>query len=489
MTWKTRFKTQVSSGSDFPSDAMLWIKEVETFDSLDELKFSRSVYGKDFPDFEMPDAKIASALNKIIQNSQFKNEEQKAQKDYRFLRGRSDWRSWHTLDCADFFSVTQRDDNVKEFDTRFDEVLLSMTKIWSDEILESLYNLRIRESDQLKSILELYDLDIHQKKSNPDYQKLKTMVERRIDQKLRLRKHGKIESGVMGKSRKGATGVEGGKGTCYQWKEKGQCSQGDRCSFRHATQDRAQKPEHTAATLSEPTASWARSVSEKRSIRCKSNHGSMARQPCRYYSMVPSRELFVNIGIHPSANSIQQKRVVRREGDMCVFLHYKIDEQPNKKPKKGYFHQKEEKVKTKALWLFVKSVSQLGCVSQDSDALASQGTKEFRGNPMQKVLNAIQRVRFTKSTLRHASIRDKKGPSLGKIQVKPQHQRSPYAPKFEDRSHEKTGRLQRCAKGKAWNLAENMYKLKENDRLQSSHLQRSGFSQVPHQESRVRESL
>ena len=61
-------------------------------DSLDELKFSRSVCGKDFPNFEMLDAKIASALNKIIQNSQFKKkvslEEQKAQKEDRFLRGR-----------------------------------------------------------------------------------------------------------------------------------------------------------------------------------------------------------------------------------------------------------------------------------------------------------------------------------------------------------------------------------------------------------------
>ena len=51
MTSKTRFKTQVSSGSDFPSDAMLWIKQVEMVDSLDELKSSRSVFGKDFPDF------------------------------------------------------------------------------------------------------------------------------------------------------------------------------------------------------------------------------------------------------------------------------------------------------------------------------------------------------------------------------------------------------------------------------------------------------
>ena len=58
--------------SDSPSDAMFWIKEVEILDSLEELKSSRSVSGKKFPNFEMLDAKIASALNKINQNSQFK---------------------------------------------------------------------------------------------------------------------------------------------------------------------------------------------------------------------------------------------------------------------------------------------------------------------------------------------------------------------------------------------------------------------------------
>ena len=90
------------------------------------------------------------------------------------------------------------------------------------------------------------------------------------DQKLRLRNfdagHVRIESGAVVKSRKGLFGVEGGKGICYQWKEKDQCSQGDRCSFRHETQDHAQKPEHTAATPSEPTVSRGRSVSKKRSI-------------------------------------------------------------------------------------------------------------------------------------------------------------------------------------------------------------------------------
>ena len=50
------------------------------------------------------------------------------------------------LEYADSFSVTLRDDNVQEFDARWDEVLLSMSKIPSDDVLESLYNLRIRES-------------------------------------------------------------------------------------------------------------------------------------------------------------------------------------------------------------------------------------------------------------------------------------------------------------------------------------------------------
>ena len=40
------------------------------------------------------------------------------------------------LDFADLFSVTLRNDKVQDFDTRFDEVLLSMTKIPSDDVLE-----------------------------------------------------------------------------------------------------------------------------------------------------------------------------------------------------------------------------------------------------------------------------------------------------------------------------------------------------------------
>ena len=36
--WKIRFNTQVSSYSGSPSEAMLWIKEVEIVDAVDDLK-------------------------------------------------------------------------------------------------------------------------------------------------------------------------------------------------------------------------------------------------------------------------------------------------------------------------------------------------------------------------------------------------------------------------------------------------------------------
>ena len=65
-----------------------------------------------------------------------------------------------------------------------------MTQIPHDEILEGLYKLRIRESEKLKTVLELYNMEIHQKKAGPDYHRLKTMVKRGIEQDLRNKNFG-----------------------------------------------------------------------------------------------------------------------------------------------------------------------------------------------------------------------------------------------------------------------------------------------------------
>ena len=82
----------------------------------------------------MLDAKIASALRKIISNSNFRRsvsvEEQRAQKHFRFLR-------WKKIACMTFdtrgydaahglsalFNICLHDDDIQDIDTRCDQAL------------------------------------------------------------------------------------------------------------------------------------------------------------------------------------------------------------------------------------------------------------------------------------------------------------------------------------------------------------------------------
>ena len=218
---------------------MQWIKEV------DDLRSSSSIRGISMPNFEVLDARIASALNKIIHNSHFKRkislEEQKTQKEDRFLRGRQiayliyeQFRVTGTDDSVenytDLFTIALRNDDIQEFDSKWDGILLSMTKILPDDILEGLYKLRIRESEKLKTVLELYDLETHQKKLGPDYHRLKTMVKRSIEQEIRIKNFGarigNFEKNAVVKNQGTKQRVQRILGDCWQWETNGQCVKG-----------------------------------------------------------------------------------------------------------------------------------------------------------------------------------------------------------------------------------------------------------------------
>ena len=116
---------------------------MELVDSVDELRSSSSTRGISMPNFEVLDARIASTLNKIIHNSQFKKrislEEHKAQKEDRFLRARQiaymiydHFRVTGSHDSfenyTDLFTISLRNDDIQEFDSKWDGILLSMTK-------------------------------------------------------------------------------------------------------------------------------------------------------------------------------------------------------------------------------------------------------------------------------------------------------------------------------------------------------------------------
>ena len=75
----------------------------------------------------------------------------------------------------------------------------------------------------------------------------------------------------------------------------------------------------------------------------------------------------------------------------------------------------------------------------------------------------IRCVKFTKAVVRVADIRDQ-NPSLAVIFPGDPHQRSPNAPKFEDRSQEETELQEQGAREAAWRLAKHVLKLKEKNK-------------------------
>ena len=72
----------------------------------------------------------------------------------------------------------------------------------SDDFLDGLYKLRIRVSEKLKTVLILYNMEIHQNKAGLDYHRLKTMVKRSIAQNLRI-KNFEARNGNYEKKRRG----------------------------------------------------------------------------------------------------------------------------------------------------------------------------------------------------------------------------------------------------------------------------------------------
>ena len=80
---------------------------------------------------------------------------------------------------------------------------------------------------QLKTLLELYDLEIHQKKLGPDYHRLKTMVKRSIEQEIRNKnfgaRNGNYERNAVVKNQGTKQRVQRILGDCWQWESNGQC--------------------------------------------------------------------------------------------------------------------------------------------------------------------------------------------------------------------------------------------------------------------------
>ena len=139
-------------------------------------------------------------------------------------------------------------------------------------------------SEKLKTILQLYNMEIHQKKAGPDYHKLKTMVKRSIEQNLRMKnfdaRNGNLETSAVVKNHRMKQREQRSLGDCWQWKADGQCSKGDNCSFRHDINKRAKSTQPNSSPRSSPQQS-VKNASRTRNPRRKKSqwkNGSTAVQ-------------------------------------------------------------------------------------------------------------------------------------------------------------------------------------------------------------------
>ena len=299
----------------------------------------------------------------------------------------------------------------------------------------------------LKTVLELDDLEIHQKRSKPDYQTLKTMVKRSIDQKLRLRnfdaRNERIETRAVVTSRRGQRGVESGQGECYQWKAKGQCSRGDNCSFRRDENKRAKSTPKNRSTLwTTERKEWYRSISRRKSLGGLSPSGKFVRLLCRDYTngkcTRPSCDCW-----HPPEGQFYETESSCKFGEKCSFAHRQVEAQPSRKLKKDG---------DKRCSGFFEGCTTFGLHTSRHRAVGIfiDITEEHKSLGTNSTCAILKKLRCVTQTSEKA--------------VKMPHQRSPYAPRFEDRSQEETERQERCARGDAWRPARSILKLREKDK-------------------------
>ena len=124
--WKIRFKTEVCTCSQFPTEAILWIKEVEMVESVDDLKSSRSIRGTHGPNFELLDARIAFSTEQnhpeypLQEKGQSGGNESSGRQiayliyEYFRVTGAND----SVENCADLFTTVLRNVDIQEFDSK-----------------------------------------------------------------------------------------------------------------------------------------------------------------------------------------------------------------------------------------------------------------------------------------------------------------------------------------------------------------------------------
>ena len=292
------------------------------------------------PNFEVFDARIASVLNRIIHNSHFKRrvslEEQKAPKQDRFLyliyeHFRVTRAHDPVENCSVQCTIVLRNEDIQKFDSTWDGILLSMTKIPPDDILEGLHKLTsLRNSRPYWNCLTWRSIRRKQDLIITDWNFGEKKYRARCTNEEFWRQKRKYERNTVVKNQ--GTKQRGQRilGDCWQWKSSGQCSKGDNCSNKRAKMTQPNSSPNSFMQQNE------RNASRTRCPRGKSPSGRMSRWPCKDFLHTNS---FCKKWLLQNACSTRP-RAVANVGK-SAHMHI-VDEQPSKKSKRTMSHVEEE---------------------------------------------------------------------------------------------------------------------------------------------------
>ena len=410
----------------------------------------------------MLDAKVASASKGIISSQYFRRRvkvtEQRAQKNDRFLWGRQivnmiykHFRATGAHDAAqglsDLFNVSLQGDDSQDFVLRWDRALLSASEAPKENVLESLYKMKTRESVQLQHVLAMYEQEIDRDRSMSRRSKIEDYCKKTYwsdDQVAQL--------------------------LSPEWKD------GDRSISQKSQREECQRGKENGRLLSvgketdsvqeETLAASATGVIgdnehnrhlvlQRRRHRLTEESPRKALAPgenvllegkVRQLAKITSKEFLrirhVILGILPYVKITNLKRDANLATNVCSDT-LRLNGSPIKS---------RRKVVEKDQWPYWRS---LHCWVVSQDCFSRNSILRAHGK-----LGSNRTVKFSNDTWHHLKDREGTGPSQGMMQTCEPQERSPCEPKFEDRTVQETLQQERCARREAWDLAKHVQKLK-----------------------------
>ena len=133
------------------------------------------------------------------------------------------------LEFSDLMALELKGDNLRGFDTEWDNVLLGTKEHPEEKYLENLYRKQVKKSKQFELLYNQMETDRILRGQPRSYHSLKQMVRHHLDREVRD-KHLETRQKHLDKTWCYAGQVHG---DCKGWLFKGKCHDSDTCPFNH----------------------------------------------------------------------------------------------------------------------------------------------------------------------------------------------------------------------------------------------------------------